>query len=102
MISTTCIWPTVSSRTLKEGSMEKPYSWITARTEAWAFSRSRNSPRRTGSTPSTTFSAMVKSGMSRKCWCTMPMPRRPASRGLPICTGRPSSSMTPRSGRSRP
>ena len=43
---------------------------------ARAASRSRTPPALVGSWPSMTFSATVKTGMSMKCWCTMPMPAR--------------------------
>ena len=36
---------------------------------------------RVDSWPSMTFSATVKTGISMKCWCTMPMPARIASPG---------------------
>ena len=38
-----------------------------------------------GSTPSTTFSATVKTGTSMKCWWTMPMPAAMASPGPVKC-----------------
>ena len=44
-------------------------------------------PRRVGSVPSTMFSATVITGMSMKCWCTMPIPRSIASFGEWIAHG---------------
>ena len=42
-----------------------------------------------GSTPSTMFSATVMTGMSMKCWCTMPMPASIAARGESMRTRSP-------------
>ena len=55
---------------------------------ASAASRSSSTPLR-GSDASTTFSATVMTGMSMKCWCTMPIRMPIASRGEPMCTGSP-------------
>ena len=54
-----------------------------------AASRSRSTFARVGSTPSTMFSATVITGISMKCWWTMPIPRSIASRGELIVTGLP-------------
>ena len=53
-----------------------------------AVSRSSSGPLR-GSSPRMTFSATVKTGMSWKCWCTMPMPAAMASAELANSTGSP-------------
>src|SRR5262249_5179781 len=53
---------------------------------------------RTGSAPSVTFSATVKTGTSIKCWCTMPTRARIASRGEWMATGLSSSRISPSSG----
>ena len=55
-----------------------------------ARSRSSTGPRR-GSLPSTMFSTTVNTGMSWKCWCTIPIPAAMASRELPNSTGSPRS-----------
>ena len=49
-------------------------------------------------TPSTTFSATVITGISMKCWCTMPIPASIAFRGELILTGFPSIRISPASG----
>ncbi len=41
------------------------------------------------------FSATVITGMSMKCWCTMPMPLAIASRGDDMRTGSPSIRISP-------
>ena len=52
-----------------------------ARCACGRSSRSSTGPRRSSS-PSTMFSATVNTGMSWKCWCTMPIPRAMASAEL--------------------
>ena len=64
---------------------------------ARAPSRSSDRPLR-GSSPRTTFSTTVNTGISWKCWCTMPIPAAMASRELPKCTGSPRSRICPSSG----
>ena len=49
------------------------------------------------SLPSITFSATVKTGMSMKCWCTMPIPAAIASPGPVKFWTTPSSSISPSS-----
>ena len=49
-----------------------------------------------------TFSATVKTGISMKCWCTMPMPARIASPGPWKFWTTSSSRMTPSSARYSP
>src|SRR2546421_13079967 len=48
------------------------------------------------------FSATVNGSTSRKCWCTIEMPASSASRGAWKCTCRPSTNISPSSGRYRP
>ncbi len=50
-----------------------------------------------GSAPSTRFSATVMTGISMKCWKTMPIPLAIASRGERMVTGRPSTRISPSS-----
>ena len=54
--------------------------------------------RRVSSWPSITFSATVNTGMSMKCWCTMPMPAAMASPGPRNVTGSSSTRISPSSG----
>ena len=54
------------------------------------------------SSASEMFSATVRVSNSAKCWNTMPMPSLRASAGLAICTGWPSHSTSPASGRVTP
>jgi hypothetical protein len=44
------------------------------------------------------FSATVITGMSMKCWCTIPIPARMASRADENATRRPLSRISPPSG----
>ena len=56
-------------------------------------------PSRVGSLPSTMFSATVITGMSMKCWCTMPIPASIASFGeLERDAARPLTRISPSSG----
>ncbi len=55
-----------------------------------------------GSAARTMFSATVMTGMSMKCWWTMPMPAAMASFDERMVTGRPSTRISPESGRVRP
>ena len=54
------------------------------------------------SCPSMTFSATVKTGMSMKCWCTMPMPAAMASPGPRKCWTASSRRISPSSAWYRP
>ena len=63
---------------------------------------SSSPPARVGSWPSIMFSATVMTGTSWKCWCTMPMPRRMASRGSLIGVASPRTLTVPVSGVIRP
>ena len=71
---------------------------VDVQAEALATARARAARRRPGRaarpcaarTPSTTFSATVMTGISMKCWCTMPIRSPIASRGEPMRTGSPS------------
>ena len=66
-------------------------------TSRLAFLRSRKPNRVVRSWPSSTFSATVKTGISMKCWCTMPMPARIASDADEKRAFRPSTSTSPSS-----
>ena len=48
------------------------------------------------------FSATVITLTSMKCWWTMPIPSSIAAAGEPMSTGRPSTRISPSSGRYRP
>ena len=64
-----------------------------------AASRSSEPANPVASSPSITFSATVKTGISMKCWCTMPMPAAMASPGpVKRCTSS-SSRISPSSAR---
>ena len=63
---------------------------------------SSTAPARVGSWPSIMFSATVMTGTSWKCWCTIPMPRRMASRGSLIGVASPLTLTVPESGVMRP
>ena len=80
-------------RDRRRGRTARPSASMRSR----AVSRSSTGPRRSSS-PSTTFSATVNTGISWKCWCTMPMPAAIASDELPKCDGSPSSRISPASG----
>ena len=50
-----------------------------------------------GSDASTMFSVTVITGISMKCWCTIPMPRSIASCGEDSFTGSPLITISPSS-----
>ena len=81
MISTRCCTPTGRSSTSASGSTWKPNRAEISRTRSRAAFRSSRPPAFVDSWPSMTFSATVKTGISMKCWWTMPMPARIASPG---------------------
>lgn len=97
MISTRCWTPTGRSSTSASGSTSKPNRSLISRTFARAACRSSTPAPLVCSCPSMTFSATVKTGMSMKCWCTMPMPARIASPGPANCCTWPSSRISPSS-----
>ncbi len=97
MISTRCCAPTGRSPTSASGSIWKPKRAATSFTWERALSRSRAPMPVVSSCPSMTFSATVKTGMSMKCWCTMPMPAAIASPGPEKCCTSPSMTMSPSS-----
>ena len=99
--STRCCSPTERSPTVASGSTASPYR--SARASIWrrAVSKSRNAPLVT-SLPKMMFSATVNTGMSWKCWWTMPMPRSMASPESSKCTCSPRTRMVPLSGRYSP
>ena len=61
-----------------------------------AFSSS-STPAFTGSFASTMFSVTVITGISMKCWCTIPIPSSIASLGDEIVTGFPFIRISPES-----
>ena len=104
MISTRCCTPTGRSSTSASGSTSKPNRCGDLRARrARAAARSRKpADRVVCSWPSMTFSATVKTGMSMKCWWTMPMPAAIASPGPAKCwTRRRAGSRPRRAGRGR-
>ena len=86
-ISTRCWVPTGRSSTSASGSTGSPCLADSVRTISRALAMSSTWPALVGSWPSIMFSATVITGTSWKCWCTMPMPRRMASRGSLIGVG---------------
>ena len=95
MISTRCCWPTLMSSTRASGSTSKRNVFAMSATLRSAAASSRKIPSRTGSVPSTMFSATVITGMSMKCWCTIPMPAWIASRAEENETDLPFSRISP-------
>ena len=81
MISTRCCTPTGRSWILASGGTARPYCCEIESMRSAAVWRSRTMPARTISSPSMTFSVTVSTGMSMKCWWTMPMPAAIASAG---------------------
>ncbi len=102
MISTRCWTPTGRSATSASGSTSKPKRAEISRTFARAPARSSRPPSFVSSCPSMTFSATVKTGMSMKCWCTMPMPAAMASPGPAKRATRSSRRISPSSAWYRP
>ena len=84
------------------GSRSKPKRAETSSTVRRARSRSMMPAGPVGSKPSAMDSATVKTGISMKCWCTMPMPAATASSGPLKVTGSPSMRICPSSGASMP
>ena len=93
MISTRCCTPTGRSSIFASGSTWKPKRCEISRT----FCLAPASPPSAFSCPRSTFSATVKTGMSMKCWCTMPMPACIASPGPAKRCCTPSSRISPSS-----
>ncbi len=101
-ISTRCCCPTVRSAISASGSTSNLNWAASSRTRESAVAPSRKIPARVGSFASTMFSATVITGMSMKCWCTIPMPRSIASFADLSTTGSPFSRISPSSGLYRP
>ena len=97
MISTRCCTPTGRSSTTASGLTWKPKRSEISVTRLLASARSSVPAKPVVSLPSMTFSATVKTGMSMKCWWTMPMPAAIASPGPVKCWTSPSSSISPSS-----
>jgi len=98
MISTRCWTPTGRSSTIASGSTSKPKRSEISVTRARALRTSRRLAPLRGSFPRATFSATEKTGMSMKCWCTMPMPAAIASPGPAKATASSSTRISPPSG----
>ena len=88
--------------TFASGSMASLYERESSATRFSAASRSKNTPSRVGSLARTMFSATVITGISMKCWCTIPIPLRIASFADENVTGSPLSLISPSSGWDRP
>ena len=100
-ISTRCSWPTERFSTRACGATASPYLRDSSRTRSSAAGMSIATPLR-GSAARTMFSATVITGISMKCWCTMPICASMASDGDVKRTARPSSRISPASGRYSP
>ena len=87
IISTRCCAPTGRSWIFASGSISNPKRSEISLTSSRALSRSRPPIFEVGSLPRTTFSATVKTGISMKCWWTIPMPAAIASPGPLNLTG---------------
>ena len=84
---------------IESGFTWKPNCLEISATRFFAASRSREPAKPVASLPSMTFSATVKTGISMKCWCTMPMPAAMASPGPVKCWTSSSSRISPSSAR---
>ena len=101
-ISTRCWAPTGRSSISASGSRSNPKRADTSSTVLRAFAVSMRPALPTGSNPRAMDSATVKTGMSMKCWWTMPIPAATASPGPLKRTGSPSMRISPSSGSWRP
>ena len=86
------------SSTSAPGSTAKLNVFAMSATRCSAAASSSRTPSLTGSVPRTTFSATVITGMSMKCWCTIPIPASIASLAEPKVTGFPFRRISPASG----
>ena len=80
------------------GSTASPYCCEISRTRSSAARSSRMKPSLDGSIPSTMFSATVITGMSMKCWWTIPIPAPIASLAEWNVTDLPWRRISPESG----
>ena len=96
-ISTRCCTPTGRSATSASGGTSSPYRLEISATWRRAL-RWLRKPIECCSWPSMTFSVTLKTGISMKCWCTMPMPAAIASPGPLNDTGWSSMRISPSSG----
>ena len=80
------------------GSTASPKRSDSSRTFFFASRKSSITPAYVGSSARTMFSATVITGISMKCWCTMPMPASIASFADEKETFFPFSRMSPSSG----
>ena len=99
MISTRCCTPTGRSSMTESGFTWKPNCREISSTRLRAASTSREPAKPVASLPSMTFSATVKTGISMKCWWTMPMPAAIASPGPAKCWTLSSRRISPSSAR---
>ena len=83
---------------LSSGSIENPKVCAISLTRASAVFSSSRRCSLVGSTPSTMFSATVITGISMKCWCTIPIPAEIASFAEWNEAGRPLTRISPSSG----
>jgi hypothetical protein len=84
------------------GSIASLYARERSATRFSAASRSKKTPSRVGSFARTMFSATVMTGISMKCWWTIPIPLRIASFAEEKATGFSLILISPSSGWYRP
>ncbi len=96
-ISTRCCCPTVVRLISAPGSTARPNCCDSSVTRFSAARSSSSTPSRVGSMPRTMFSATVITGISMKCWCTIPIPATIASFAEAKVTGSPRSRISPAS-----
>jgi len=89
--------PTLIDSIRASGRTARPNRSDSTRTRSSASPSSMKGPF-VGSAARTMFSATVITGMSMKCWCTMPIPASIASRGELMRSGLPFSRNSPSSG----
>ena len=97
-ISTRCCCPTEMFSIRASGSIAKLKLAASSVTRLRAAAKSSTIPAWVGSLASTMFSATVMTGISMKCWCTIPIPRSIAFLGDSIFTGSPLIRISPSSG----
>ena len=101
-ISTRCWAPTDRVATGAPGSATAIPYWAASSRTRWASTSRRTTSRLLPGRASSIFSATVRVGTSMKCWWTMAMPAASAARGERKTCGRPSSCISPASGRYSP
>ena len=83
--------------TRSRGSIASLKAWESSVTRFSAVSRSKKMPSRVGSLARTMFSATLMTGISMKCWCTIPIPLVIASFAEENETGLPWTLISPSS-----